>query len=234
MAYVAECHCSSHLVSAHKICPHQTVYFWSISTANCMCQGQRQVFNCSGRRLAFSFKLCFLVLTFYFQELSQKTSHLFACNRRCQHRYGGLKDLDRIFINAYLTSLVSNHWCPIPSWVLQKRECFVPGRLAPYKRHHSQGYATRVSEAEEMQSFLSGLKWSFMNKPGWEKDPWWAWILPLARYFHCKVYFAVSCYKSTRKRASNQRYMVTSWASFLPTIYGFRQTQHLRSLSPKA
>jgi NADH:ubiquinone oxidoreductase subunit F (NADH-binding) len=25
--------------------------------------------------------------------------------------------------------------------------------------------------------FPSGLKWSFMNKPGWERDPWYDLIL---------------------------------------------------------
>ncbi|KAH9970297.1 NADH-ubiquinone oxidoreductase [Lactifluus volemus] len=81
-------------------------------------------------------------------------------------RYGGLKDQDRIFTNAYLRhdhgikgALSRGDWHKTKdillkgdSWIIQTiKDSGLRGR----------GGA----------GFPSGLKWSFMNKPGWEKDP---------------------------------------------------------------
>ncbi|KAF8184220.1 hypothetical protein BJ912DRAFT_1023079 [Pholiota molesta] len=81
-------------------------------------------------------------------------------------RYGGLKDQDRIFTNAYCRhdhgikgAMSRGDWHRTKdillkgdSWIIQSiKDSGLRGR----------GGA----------GFPSGLKWSFMNKPGWEKDP---------------------------------------------------------------
>jgi NADH dehydrogenase (ubiquinone) flavoprotein 1 len=62
-------------------------------------------------------------------------------------RYGGLKDQDRIFTNAYC-----------------RHDHGLKGALSRGDWHRTKDILLKGA------GFPSGLKWSFMNKPGWEKD----------------------------------------------------------------
>lgn len=80
-------------------------------------------------------------------------------------RYGGLKDQDRIFTNLY-----------------SKHDHGLKGALSRGDWHKTKEIITRGDSYLIQQikdsglrgrggaGFPSGLKWSFMNKPGWEKD----------------------------------------------------------------
>lgn len=111
-------------------------------------------------------------------------------------RHGGLQDKDRIFTNAYRQAdhglkgaLVS---LPRPS---RSRRALPPPPLAtPIANTHTRtqargdwhrtkdivlkGDSWIIQQIKDSglrgrggAGFPSGLKWSFMNKPGWEKDP---------------------------------------------------------------
>ncbi|KAJ1032238.1 hypothetical protein NDA18_001732 [Ustilago nuda] len=80
--------------------------------------------------------------------------------------FGGLRDQDRIFQNAYM-----------------RHEHGLKGAKARGDWHRTKdillkGHDWIISQMKESgmrgrggAGFPSGLKWSFMNKPGWEKDP---------------------------------------------------------------
>ncbi|KAI9616806.1 hypothetical protein KEM48_005052 [Puccinia striiformis f. sp. tritici PST-130] len=80
--------------------------------------------------------------------------------------HGGLKDQDRIFQNAYM-----------------KHDHLLKGARARGDWHKTKeivlkGHEHIIKEIKESglrgrggAGFPSGLKWSFMNKPGFEKDP---------------------------------------------------------------
>lgn len=80
-------------------------------------------------------------------------------------RYGGLKDQDRIF-----TNLFSRHDHGIKGaqsrgdWHKTK-EILLKGDSWIIQTIKDSGLRGRGGAG-----FPSGLKWSFMNKPGWEKD----------------------------------------------------------------
>ncbi|KIL58483.1 hypothetical protein M378DRAFT_27540 [Amanita muscaria Koide BX008] len=81
-------------------------------------------------------------------------------------RYGGLKDQDRIFTNAYCRhdfglkgALSRGDWH-------KTKEIILKGDSWIIQTIKDSGLRGRGGAG-----FPSGLKWSFMNKPGWEKDP---------------------------------------------------------------
>ncbi|CAE6465874.1 unnamed protein product [Rhizoctonia solani] len=80
-------------------------------------------------------------------------------------RYGGLKDQDRIFTNAYcrhdhgLKGAQSRGDWHRTKDILLKGDNWIIGQVK------DSGLRGRGGAG-----FPSGLKWSFMNKPGWEKD----------------------------------------------------------------
>lgn len=98
-------------------------------------------------------------------------------------RYGGLKDQDRIFTNAYC-----RHDHGIKG--AQVRYIAIRASISEPIRKKSRGDWHRTKDillkgdswiiqtikdsglrGRGGAGFPSGLKWSFMNKPGWEKDP---------------------------------------------------------------
>ncbi|KAN0111197.1 hypothetical protein V8E52_008809 [Russula decolorans] len=81
-------------------------------------------------------------------------------------RYGGLKDQDRIFTNAY-----SRHDHGIKGAMSRgdwhrTKDILLKGDSWIIQAIKDSGLRGRGGAG-----FPSGLKWSFMNKPGWEKDP---------------------------------------------------------------
>jgi NADH dehydrogenase (ubiquinone) flavoprotein 1 len=99
-------------------------------------------------------------------------------------RYGGLKDQDRIFTNAYsrhdhgikgamVRFLFSDFSAFVASYACQSRgdwhrtkDILLKGDSWIIQTIKDSGLRGRGGAG-----FPSGLKWSFMNKPGWEKDP---------------------------------------------------------------
>ena len=100
-------------------------------------------------------------------------------------RYGGLKDQDRIFTNAYC-----RHDHGLKGALVRAPSPYNPQKLNTYILHQSRGDWHRTKDillkgdswiiqtikdsglrGRGGAGFPSGLKWSFMNKPGWEKDP---------------------------------------------------------------
>ncbi|GMK53692.1 hypothetical protein CspeluHIS016_0102780 [Cutaneotrichosporon spelunceum] len=80
--------------------------------------------------------------------------------------YGGLKDQDRIFQNLLRTgdpylkgALARGSWH-------KTKEILLKGDTYIINEMKASGLRGRGGAG-----FPSGLKWSFMNKPGWEKDP---------------------------------------------------------------
>ena len=98
-------------------------------------------------------------------------------------RYGGLKDQDRIFTNAYLRhdhgiqgALVRAPFPP--SITILTSTCQSRGDWHRTKDILLKGDSWIIQSIKDSglrgrggAGFPSGLKWSFMNKPGWEKDP---------------------------------------------------------------
>ena len=98
-------------------------------------------------------------------------------------RYGGLKDQDRIFTNAYLRhdhgikGAMVCHFLMIRQ-LLVSRACQSRGDWHRTKDILLKGDSWIIQNIKDSglrgrggAGFPSGLKWSFMNKPGWEKDP---------------------------------------------------------------
>ncbi|KAH6907496.1 NADH-ubiquinone oxidoreductase 51 kDa subunit [Coprinopsis sp. MPI-PUGE-AT-0042] len=87
-------------------------------------------------------------------------------NPRWPSRYGGLKDQDRIFTNAFCRhdhgikgAMSRGDWH-------KTKEILLKGDSWIIQTIKDSGLRGRGGAG-----FPSGLKWSFMNKPGWEKDP---------------------------------------------------------------
>ncbi|OBZ71539.1 NADH-ubiquinone oxidoreductase subunit, mitochondrial [Grifola frondosa] len=79
------------------------------------------------------------------------------------HHHGGLKDQDRIFTNAYCRHDHGLQGAKSRGDWHRTKDILLKGD-SDY--HKDSGLRGRGGAG-----FPSGLKWSFMNKPGWEKDP---------------------------------------------------------------
>lgn len=98
-------------------------------------------------------------------------------------RYGGLKDQDRIFTNAYCRhdhGLKGAQVRTIHDAILYRSSSYLQSRGDWHRTKDIllKGDAWIIQTIKDSglrgrggAGFPSGLKWSFMNKPGWEKDP---------------------------------------------------------------
>jgi len=80
-------------------------------------------------------------------------------------RYGGLKDQDRIFTNLYLKHDHGLKGAQSRGDWHKTKEILLKGDSWLIQQIKDSGLRGRGGAG-----FPSGLKWSFMNKPGWEKD----------------------------------------------------------------
>ncbi|KAI1783323.1 NADH-ubiquinone oxidoreductase [Ganoderma leucocontextum] len=81
-------------------------------------------------------------------------------------RYGGLKDQDRIFTNAYCRHDHGIKGAQSRGDWHKTKDILLKGDSWIIQTIKDSGLRGRGGAG-----FPSGLKWSFMNKPGWEKDP---------------------------------------------------------------
>ncbi|KAH9831455.1 NADH-ubiquinone oxidoreductase [Rhodofomes roseus] len=81
-------------------------------------------------------------------------------------RYGGLKDQDRIFTNAYCRHDHGLKGAQARGDWHKTKDIVLKGDSWIIQTIKDSGLRGRGGAG-----FPSGLKWSFMNKPGWEKDP---------------------------------------------------------------
>lgn len=81
-------------------------------------------------------------------------------------RYGGLKDQDRIFTNAYCRHDHGLKGAQSRGDWHRTKDILLKGDSWIIQQVKDSGLRGRGGAG-----FPSGLKWSFMNKPGWEKDP---------------------------------------------------------------
>lgn len=80
-------------------------------------------------------------------------------------RYGGLKDQDRIFTNLYMKHDHGLKGAQSRGDWHKTKEILLKGDSYLIQQIKDSGLRGRGGAG-----FPSGLKWSFMNKPGWEKD----------------------------------------------------------------
>jgi len=80
-------------------------------------------------------------------------------------RYGGLKDQDRIFTNLYMKHDHGLKGAQSRGDWHKTKEILLKGDSWLIQQIKDSGLRGRGGAG-----FPSGLKWSFMNKPGWEKD----------------------------------------------------------------
>lgn len=80
-------------------------------------------------------------------------------------RYGGLKDQDRIFTNAYCRHDHGIKGAQSRGDWHRTKDILLKGDSWIIQQVKDSGLRGRGGAG-----FPSGLKWSFMNKPGWEKD----------------------------------------------------------------
>jgi NADH dehydrogenase (ubiquinone) flavoprotein 1 len=83
-------------------------------------------------------------------------------------RYGGLKDQDRIFTNLYMKHDHGLKGAQSRGDWHKTKEILLKGDTWLINQIKESGLRGRGGAG-----FPSGLKWSFMNKPGWEKDNRW-------------------------------------------------------------
>ncbi|GLB40646.1 putative core subunit of the mitochondrial membrane respiratory chain NADH dehydrogenase (Complex I) that is believed to belong to the minimal assembly required for catalysis [Lyophyllum shimeji] len=81
-------------------------------------------------------------------------------------RYGGLKDQDRIFTNLYCRHDHGLKGAQARGDWHRTKDIILKGDAWIIQTIKDSGLRGRGGAG-----FPSGLKWSFMNKPGWEKDP---------------------------------------------------------------
>ncbi|KAF8072132.1 NADH-ubiquinone oxidoreductase 51 kDa subunit [Lyophyllum atratum] len=81
-------------------------------------------------------------------------------------RYGGLKDQDRIFTNVYCRHDHGLKGAQSRGDWHRTKDIILKGDSWIIQTIKDSGLRGRGGAG-----FPSGLKWSFMNKPGWEKDP---------------------------------------------------------------
>jgi NADH dehydrogenase (ubiquinone) flavoprotein 1 len=81
-------------------------------------------------------------------------------------RYGGLKDQDRIFTNLYCRHDPGLKGAKTRGDWHRTKDILLKGDAWIIQQVKDSGLRGRGGAG-----FPSGLKWSFMNKPGWEKDP---------------------------------------------------------------
>ncbi|KAG5641073.1 NADH-ubiquinone oxidoreductase 51 kDa subunit, mitochondrial precursor [Asterophora parasitica] len=81
-------------------------------------------------------------------------------------RYGGLKDQDRIFTNVYCRHDHGLKGAQSRGDWHRTKDILLKGDAWIIQTIKDSGLRGRGGAG-----FPSGLKWSFMNKPGWEKDP---------------------------------------------------------------
>jgi hypothetical protein len=87
-------------------------------------------------------------------------------------RYGGLKDQDRIFTNAYCRHDHGIKGAQSRGDWHRTKDILLKGDSWIIQQVKDSGLRGRGGAG-----FPSGLKWSFMNKPDWQKDKRWV-ILP--------------------------------------------------------
>ena len=131
-------------------------------------------------------------------------------------RYGGLKDQDRIFTNAYC-----RHDHGLKGARVSKLLAYVVINLLVGAQSRGDWHRTKdillKGDSWIIQTikdsglrgrggagFPSGLKWSFMNKPGWEKDPRYVTLDAVIGMMLIIAQTALSCCQCRRGRA---RYM---------------------------
>lgn len=82
------------------------------------------------------------------------------------HRYGGLRDQDRIFTNAYCRHDHGLKGAQSRGDWHRTKDILLKGDSWIIQQVKDSGLRGRGGAG-----FPSGLKWSFMNKLGWEQDP---------------------------------------------------------------